>query len=105
MPRPCTICNHPSRAAIERALVAGETVRNVAERFDTTHTALLRHRANHLADRLARARQLAAAGQHTEDQRLVAQQEAQRAGEAALDLDVLAELQRCLKRLIRMMDA
>src|SRR5438874_9186063 len=108
MPRPCTICNHPQRGAIDLALATGDPVRNIAERFDTTHTALLRHRANHLAGRLARAKQRSAVDasrQQVEDQRLVSESQARQAADDAFDLDVLNELQRCVRRLVRLMDA
>jgi hypothetical protein len=97
MARPCTICNHPQRAAIDRALASGDPVRNVAERFDTTHTALLRHRANHLAARMSRARRRAVpndARLRAEDASLVAESDARHARDAEFDLDVLDELQR-----------
>src|SRR5438067_714742 len=104
MSRPCTICNHPQRSAIDRALASGDPVRNIAERFDTTHTALLRHCSNHLAERLARAQLRAAGAQRADDRRLLAERDSRQAVEATFDLDVLNELQRCVQRLIRLMD-
>jgi len=44
MPRPCSICTHPKREAIETALSEGGSFRNVAARFGTSATALHRHR-------------------------------------------------------------
>jgi len=55
--RPCTICDHPARTAIDRARVAGEVMRHVAERFAMSFAALQRHKAHHLADLLADAKQ------------------------------------------------
>ena len=57
MPRTCTICTHEQRAEIDRALVAGEPFRNIAERFGTSATALTRHKAEHLPVKLAQARE------------------------------------------------
>lgn len=57
MPRTCTICAHPSRAAIDAALVAGDAFRNIAERFGTSATALHRHKADHLPAAVAAAHQ------------------------------------------------
>ena len=57
MPRSCTVCTHKARAEIDRALVAGETFRNIAERFGTSVAALHRHKADHLPVKLAKAQE------------------------------------------------
>ena len=57
MPRQCTICTHPEREQIERALVSGRSLRNVAEQFGCSATALHRHKRDHLPGSLAQARQ------------------------------------------------
>jgi len=51
----CTICRHPDRPAIDRALVAGESFRNVAERFGTSATAAFRHKGDHLPAAMVKA--------------------------------------------------
>src|SRR5579872_2042152 len=48
MPRVCSICNHHDRLGVERALLGGESYRNIAVRFDTSTSALQRHRADHI---------------------------------------------------------
>jgi hypothetical protein len=53
MPRVCTICTHEERPAIDRALLAGEPFRNIAERFGTSTTGLHRHKTEHLGERMA----------------------------------------------------
>jgi transposase-like protein len=58
MPRTCTICNHPRRDAIDLALLAGESFRNIAQRFGTSATALHRHK-DHLPGQLAKAHEAA----------------------------------------------
>ena len=55
MPRVCTCCTHPERQAIDKALVANESYRNIAERFGTSVGALTRHKAEHLPVKLAKA--------------------------------------------------
>jgi len=55
MPRACTICRHEERAAIEAALVAGEAMRNIAERFAVSTTAVHRHKGEHVPAALVRA--------------------------------------------------
>ncbi len=57
MPRVCTICNHPDRAAIDAALLAGEPYRHIAARTDTSTGALQRHKEEHLPVTLVRARE------------------------------------------------
>ena len=55
MPRTCTICSHPQRADIDKALVGNESNRDVSNRFGPSVPALQRHRAHHLPQVLARA--------------------------------------------------
>jgi hypothetical protein len=55
MPRTCTICNHSDRESIERALLAGESFRNIASRFGTSTAALVRHRDDHLTQSLVKS--------------------------------------------------
>jgi len=57
MARTCTVCTHAERAAIDRALVAGEPKRRIAAHFGLTEQALRRHRADHVAEELAAAKQ------------------------------------------------
>ncbi len=52
--RTCTICSHAQREAIERALLAKESYRHIAARFDTSTAALQRHRP-HLRGELVKA--------------------------------------------------
>lgn len=47
MARPCSICSHRDRLAIDQELFAGGVIRAVAERYGVSHQALLRHRSNH----------------------------------------------------------
>ena len=56
MPRKCSVCGHEQRQAIDRALIDGESFRNIAERFGTSVTALTRHKASHLPERMTRAK-------------------------------------------------
>lgn len=48
MPRTCTICTHPEVHAIDGALVAGQSFRNIAEQYGKSATALFRHKSDHL---------------------------------------------------------
>src|SRR6266542_92558 len=45
MPRSCTVCAHPERAASDKALVSGETVRALASRYvPLRRSAVQRHK-------------------------------------------------------------
>ena len=55
MPRVCTICSHSDRAAIDAALLNGESYRYIATRFNVSTGALQRHRNDHLPAKLAKA--------------------------------------------------
>ena len=56
--RTCTVCGHPQRAEIDRALLAGTpyrtVIRTVADRRAISKTALIRHRS-HIAAAVAEA--------------------------------------------------
>jgi len=56
MPRTCTLCSHPERPEIDRALVGGASNRSIALHLGVSHMAVQRHRA-HLSARLVRARE------------------------------------------------
>lgn len=46
MPRKCTLCNHPQRAEIERAITEGVSFRVVSERFRISIASISRHKAH-----------------------------------------------------------
>ena len=54
MGRTCTVCSHPERAEIDRALLAGETKRTIAARYGLSATAVQNHKA-HVPPALAKA--------------------------------------------------
>jgi hypothetical protein len=47
MPRRCTICDHPTRDAIDQALVAGQALRDIAGHYHLSKSALARHKESH----------------------------------------------------------
>jgi hypothetical protein len=58
MARTCTVCTHPDRAAIDKALVAGVSVRDLASRYGTVgRMALQRHKTEHLPEALSKAQE------------------------------------------------
>ncbi|MGI8423365.1 MAG: hypothetical protein ACR2NO_04530 [Chloroflexota bacterium] len=113
----CTVCRHPERTAIERALVAGESVRSVASRYVTKqrplgHMALFRHKDEHLPAALVKAH-AAAEVAHADD--LLAQvrmlqgrasgilDRAERAGQLLVALAAIREARGCLELLGKLM--
>jgi translation initiation factor IF-2 len=55
VPRSCTVCSHPEREAIDRALVGDASNRSVASLYDVSEAAVRRHKAKHLPTKLAKA--------------------------------------------------
>jgi hypothetical protein len=89
MGRRCTVCDHPSRADIDRQLASGVSLRKTAESFGISASAALRHRRRHLAPQLARSLEEVRAGRAAE---LVPEREAQRAQDIGQALDVVHQL-------------
>jgi len=57
VPRPCTICTHPRRVEIDRALLDGESYPTIAKRFGVSAGALGRHkRSGHVEEFIAQAK-------------------------------------------------
>ena len=55
MARSCTICEHPDREAIDRALVGDASNLSVSSLFGVSESAVRRHKANHLPAKLVMA--------------------------------------------------
>ncbi len=113
MPRRCTVCDHASRDEIDRALVAGESFRDIAGRFaGLTPASLHRHRGTHLAAIVRKAREsdeAARAGSvldevrslHARTLRILASAEA--AGDASTALRALREARGGLELLAKLL--
>ncbi len=59
MPRACTVCEHPDREAVDRALVAGDANTRLSSVFAVSEQALRRHKASHLPAKLVMAEKAA----------------------------------------------
>jgi len=59
MPQTCSVCKHAERAAIDAALVGGESLRNIAEQYSVSTTALHRHKTDHIPANMAQAKEAA----------------------------------------------
>ena len=58
MGRHCTVCTHPEREAIDQALVAGASYRDIAERFSLSAPSVHRHASRHLPGALIKAQEV-----------------------------------------------
>jgi len=56
MPRTCTVCPHPHRDDIDRRLLDGAPLRNIAKQFSLSSASLFRHN-KHISKVLSNARQ------------------------------------------------
>ncbi len=65
MPRTCTVCRHPERAEIDRALVRGAAFRHIATRHQLSTGALQRHGSEHIPKLLKAAAEAEAADADT----------------------------------------
>lgn len=89
----CTICNHSQRVEIDKALVAGATYREIAQRFGVSRDALYRHRKNgHIAEQIAKVAKKREIQQAKEVQAAILAQDAQEVADAQTILDEVSRL-------------
>jgi hypothetical protein len=110
MPRTCTVCGSADRAYIDRALLAGEPLRNIAERVSLSVTSLFRHKS-HLSETLKESHKAAEASradslvdqlkQLTEDARRI-QKKAEAANDYRSALAAVRELTRLVELAARL---
>ena len=104
MPRTCTVCGHPERAGIDKALVAGESCASIAAIHRVSGDSVERHKASHLPKLLAEARESRGIAER-DAEALVVQADQQAAGERQHAIDVMEELERCFHRVNLLFDA
>lgn len=107
MPRPCNLCRYPARKEVDAILLEGtESFRSIAKRIGTSPAGVLRHRDNHLPERMVRAhdaREIAAADSLT-GKLLAIEAEARRIGKKAeAEGDLRAALM-AVRELVRMVE-
>jgi hypothetical protein len=118
MARPCSICGRSDQAAIDSALVAGQSFRHIAAQHGVAPSSLVRHKTEHLPGVLATGAAAEAGDSGTpvplsvpvpvhapHAPVLAAQAERQAADELAHALDVVAQLSRQIERLNLLSDA
>jgi hypothetical protein len=107
MPRRCTVCDHPKRSDVDRALVTRTgPMRGIARKFGMSEDALYRHAWEHLPQTLARgverkeaargADLLARLSEVHEDTRAIFR-EARETQQAGLALQAVARLEKQLE--------
>lgn len=55
MGRSCTVCTHKALDEINRLLLSGEPYRTIADRFELSKTALIRHKESHISELLSKS--------------------------------------------------
>ncbi len=59
MAKECGVCLHPKRADIDAALLSGQSLRDIAGQFGTGKNPLARHKKDHIAKALVKAKEAA----------------------------------------------
>jgi hypothetical protein len=114
MAQTCRVCRLANRNEVEEALLAGEPLRNIAERSGTSATALHRHKEAHLPIKLVRAaesREIDSAESLTAKLRAIEAearrlgQKAEKAGDTRTALVAIRELVRLIELAARIQAA
>ncbi len=106
----CSICNHPDRTAIDKALVTrSASMRDVAGHYGVSRSALSRHKANHLprlveAAKASEAAQAVTSGVALMDEldgllnrALAILEAAEETGQLKVALQAIREARECIK--------
>jgi hypothetical protein len=101
----CTICRHEQREEIDRALVRGDGLRELARRYGTTHTALFRHKRAHIPAELALTLVRAAGTGGPARAALLSALSGEVERRTERGLDVMAELETALRRVNKLFAA
>jgi len=113
MTRRCTVCTHPKRDEIDKAIVAGASYRDVAGQFGLSKSAVERHHTNgHLpaalveaqkAAKVARADDLLAEVRGLKDKAVTILEKAEKAGKLGTALQAIRETKGCVELLARLL--
>ena len=100
--RQCTICNHPQRGEIDKALVAGVAYRRIAAEYGVSDGSLRRHKKNgHIAEQIAKVAKKKEIKQAGEIQAAILAQEVQEVMDAGT---ILAEVSHLKARALTILD-
>jgi transposase len=110
MSRKCSICNHPNRTAIDKAIVSGTPIRDIAGQFNVSKSAVYRHK-KHIPEALTKAQAAEETAQADnlldEIRQLQARTtkilgKAEKAGDLPTALKAIREARECLKMLAKL---
>lgn len=102
MARKCSICTHPQRMEIDKALISNVNLRNISNQYGVTEMALSRHKKNHLAATLAQAKAMKDMALAAEAFREITAK--QSADQLRADT-IWSQLARCIQRVNMLFDA
>lgn len=111
MPQTCSVCKHEDLESINQALLANESLRNIAEQFPLSTTALHRHKKSHLpaalvkaqeAQEVSRADSLLDQLRHLQGKALSLLEQAETAGDLRAALQGVREAKGCLELLAKL---
>src|SRR5690606_14632570 len=111
MPRRCTVCGHEKVEEINRLLLEGVSLRDLAGQYSISKTALHRHKKDHLPAKLVKAqeaREIAKADSlldqviELRDKALSILDKAEQAGDLRTALQGVREAKGCLELLARL---
>ncbi len=89
MGRTCTVCNHKDLEEINKLLLSGEPYRTIADQYDLSKTALIRHKESHISELLSKSTDLKAEVESIQGNQTLSEVRALK----ARALEILAEAQ------------
>ncbi|HHY08275.1 MAG TPA: hypothetical protein GX530_07090 [Corynebacteriales bacterium] len=110
MARRCSVCNHPKREAIDRAIISGTPIRDIAGRFGVSKSAVYRHKKHipetltkaHAAEEMAQADNLLDEIKKLQTRTHKILSKAEKAGNLSTALKAIREARECLKMLAKL---
>ena len=111
MARSCSVCRHPDRDAIDRALIEGQPYRDIAGQYSVSKSGVERHGRNHLpatltnaaeAEEVARADDLLSQLRALQGRALGILEKAESSGDYRAALSAIREARGCLELLAKL---
>src|SRR5438105_3838311 len=93
----CRVCDHAQRAKIERGLVAGASMRGMGKEYRVGRMSLARHRDEHLAGLMERAKARRNKAEKARGAALRAEARAREVSAEGTELELVTQARRCLK--------
>lgn len=109
--RPCLVCNHKQRLAIDKAILEGETLPHLAQRFTVSGRSLFNHKQKHIPASLLKAKQIKEEAmadtllgriQALESKAMELLSKAERTGKIKVALQGVREARACLELLAKL---